>query len=387
MAEEQPALLRQKDTAEGTINAALKDVSGLASKLKDLVDDHAVKHEGGKNDFDFLHVKNTLFISYMIDLVYYVQLRSKKSSSDDKDNESSIMACLNRLNEMRVILDKIRPMEKKLAYPLQKLLAAAENLANQDGLDHNDPLSFRPDMDALENDGNDDDNDDDEDSGSGSDDSDDDDDDLKAAKSAARSSSSKKGGSQKTGDNKASSIYKAPRLAAVHYDGDKESKVDKAEKEHQRQMARMRKTELLQTLRHQYGDHPEEDDMFGGAKLGTTKDAARRISEREAEKLAYEEKAMVRLPTTKKERKEKNRVMREEISNLGSLADLTDLSAGVKAFNRSNREFDNTVEGDYGGSKRRKSSGKKPKGPKNSLQSALYGMDGASSSSKKRKKR
>lgn len=372
-------VLRPKD-AEATINAALKDISGLASKMKDLVEEHAEKHGDGKNDFDFLHVKNTLFVSYIIDLVYYVQLRSKKSSDD-----SSIKACLNRLNEMRVILDKIRPMEKKLAYPLQKLLAAAENLAGS--LDHNDPLSFRPDMDALDNDGDDissDDNaSDDADSGSGSDE---DDDDLKAAKAAARSSSSKKG-SQNAVD-KASTIYKAPRLAAVHYE-DKESKIDKAEKMQQRQASRMRKTELLQTLRHQYSDRPEEDDMFGGAKLGTTKDAAKRIVEKEAEKLAYEEKAMVRLPTTKKERKEKNRVTREEISNLGSLADLTDLSAGVKAFNRSNRSGDKN-ERDHSGGKRRKPAQKQSRssgsGAKNSLQSALYGTDGGSSS-KKRKKR
>jgi hypothetical protein len=351
-----------------TIMASLSDITRLSEKFCDLVKEHHENHDAKKHNFDFMDVKNTLYLSYLIDLMYYIELKMSQNS----DQEEELKNCVARLNEMRVVLDKIRPMEKKLGYQLQKLLTVAENLSSSVGNDDNlkaDPLSFRPDTSALESS-------DDEGGSSVNDDKDgdsSDDEDLKAAKSAARAGND---------------VYRAPRIAAVPYD-DHESRADKLAKMQQRQTSRMRNSEVMQTLRQQYSDRPDEDDIFGGAKPGTMRESARRIAAREAEKTAYEESAFMRLGTSKKERKEKNRMMREEVSNLNSIADVGGLVSGVAAFERSERYSkadSNHYDTNQSSSKRKRQSGGNSK-PQNSLQALAFSMGGSGKKGKKGKKR
>ena len=354
----------EKRDGEDTINAvktSLNDIAGLSAKFSDLVEEHNEKHDVKKHNFDFMDVKNTLYLSYLIDLVRYIQFKN----SPGNDEEDELKNCISRLNEMRVVLDKIRPMEKKLSYQLQKLLTVAENVSisgiGSDNNGNNDPLSFRPDVSALassdDEGANSVDDGDDDDDGS-------DDDDLKAAKSAARAGND---------------VYKAPRIAAVPYD-DKDSRDDKLAKMQHRHISRMRNSEVMQSLRHQYSDRPEEDDIHGGAKLGTTKESARKIAAKEAEKTAYEESAFMRLGTSKKDKKEKNRVIREEVSNLNSIVDVSGLVSGAAAFKRSERHakvgYNQQDSRDHASVKRKRRIGESK--PTNSLQALAFGMGGSS---------
>ena len=350
----------------------------VMSSLLPSIEDHvSSKDYSAKSDsLDFLSAKNSLLLSYLIDLVQLIRLIEKKklaqkrdkdddgsdSHSDDDDNIASqistdIESCLARLNEMKCALDKVRPVEKKMRYQLDRLLAAASDAASfaaggeesdEDEADtggmkpsaNADPLSFRPNLAMMGSDNDDDDDDAAEEEPSDVDDddnSDDDDDDLRAAKAVARAGSSsankKKRGS--TGhesdddDDKKNAIYQPPRLAAVPF-AEREKAEEKAERALARQRRRMRQSELLQTLRATDGtDRPEEDDLDGGAALGKQKEAARRMAEREAEKTKFEEDMMVRLTQSRKDKKARGRMMREEQSNLGAIADLGRLAAGV----------------------------------------------------------
>jgi hypothetical protein len=78
---------------------------------------------------------------------------------------------------------------------------------------------------------------------------------------------------------------------------------------------------LAQTLRSEYGDAPEQADVLGGTTCGKQREATSRMAERESEKISIEEDNMIRLVTSRKEKKERKRLMREESSNLSAIAD------------------------------------------------------------------
>jgi U3 small nucleolar ribonucleoprotein protein LCP5 len=104
---------------------------------------------------------------------------------------------------------------------------------------------------------------------------------------------------------------------------------EKEERQRQKQLARMQRSELAEVVRAQYTDAPEEDDIRGGAMLGKQREVSKRLAQREAEVTEFEETHMIRLTMGKQEKKERKRIMREEMSNLGAIADLGNVVAGV----------------------------------------------------------
>jgi len=90
-----------------------------------------------------------------------IRIQSSSLSKGKLNYENDVKPCLNRLRKMKVVLDKMRPMEKKLRYSLDKLLALSTNntssmfaLGDLDDLDkleenQTDPLLFRPNPDNL----------------------------------------------------------------------------------------------------------------------------------------------------------------------------------------------------------------------------------------------
>ena len=381
---------------------------------------------------DFLHVKNSLLLSYLIDLVVY--LKGKLSASAPATTSGS-RAALTRLNEMKVVLDKTRGLDKKLRYQIDKLLqaenaatfASSEVVKEQEEaavISNNDPLQYRPNPKAFD----DDDDDDDSSNASGEeansendqeDGGDDDDDDLEAAKRTIALAKESKRQSKKHNDNNDNdmsnyedNVYRAPRHTAMPYMLDKE---DKEAQRQKREVRRMRTSELAQSLRSQYGEQPDQEDYHGGTEYGQQAQAAKRFAEREAEKIKMEENSMIRLTVTRKEKKERKRLMRLEGSNLNGIADLGNLVRDASRVIDTHDDGDNDDHSDndrrgrgrggdlpepskrHANGKRRKemtdrdgrpikTNGRKGgKGAKNSYQAALY--DGGGSSKKRKSKR
>lgn len=127
---------------------------------------------------------------------------------------------------------------------------------------------------------------------------------------------------------KESGVYQPPRLQAMPFDFNEQNH-EKEERQRQKQLARMQRSELAEVVRAQYTDAPEEDDIRGGAMLGKQREVSKRLAQREAEVTEFEETHMIRLTMGKKEKKERKRIMREEMSNLGAIADLGNVVAGV----------------------------------------------------------
>jgi hypothetical protein len=223
------------------------------------------------------------------------------------------------------------------------------------------------------------------------------DDDMAAARATLSMAKEKKSWNENEEND---GVYRAPRLTAVPYAHDQEGKNKEKEKRTKR---RMRATELAQTLRAQYGDAPEQEDIHGGSDYGKQREAARRMAEREAEKTRYEEDSMVRLTTSRKEKKERKQQMRQESSNLSAISDLGNLVRETRAFGRNDESEDEATPEPpmererYDNGKRRRDQenvdGKpmrqdgKSKGskPKNSLQGALFSTGGTQNKKKSRR--
>ena len=444
-------MTRAKQLQTGLVETNQKVEASLLETIQEHIQKHHHHHPStnqkrGVEGLDFLHVKNSLLLSYLIDLVVYLKGKLSSTSSSATSSTTTTKAALRRLNEMKVVLDKTRGLDKKLRYQIDKLLqaenaatfASSEIVVPQEEeeaaavIRNTDPLQYRPDPKAFDND----DDDDDEDSSNASGepanrenndegDDDDDDDDLEAAKrTIALAKESKRPSNKKYNDttnnnnsissnNYEDNVYRAPRHTAMPYMLDKE---DKEAQRQKREVRRMRTSELAQSLRSQYGEQPDQEDYHGGTEYGQQAQAAKRFAEREAEKIKMEENSMIRLTVTRKEKKERKRLMRLEGSNLNGIADLGNLVRDASRVidthddddNHNNNDNDNDRRGRgrggdmpepskrHANGKRRKemidhdgrpmkTGGRKGgnKGAKNSYQAALY--DGGGGSSKKRK--
>lgn len=159
----------------GEMNANVVQVNQLVDKMLERVKKGEISTDKG---LSFLEMKYHMLLSYLINLTYIVL---RKCSGERIEGDPSI----DRLIEIRTVLEKIRPIDNKLKYQIDKLVkTAVTGTTNSD-----DPINFKPNPDALM--GNADESDEELDS------------------------------EQKTEEpgikSKKSGVYVPPKLASVHY--------------------------------------------------------------------------------------------------------------------------------------------------------------------------
>eukprot|EP00588_Corethron_pennatum_P009459 CAMPEP_0194266114 /NCGR_PEP_ID=MMETSP0169-20130528/1129_1 /TAXON_ID=218684 /ORGANISM="Corethron pennatum, Strain L29A3" /LENGTH=449 /DNA_ID=CAMNT_0039006725 /DNA_START=64 /DNA_END=1413 /DNA_ORIENTATION=+ len=360
-------------------------------------------HGGGGSAHDLISVKAAMMSSYLSDLLLSVRM----AASGDYTGESS---AVERLETVRAAFARIRPLEAKMQYQVERMLGIAASTdrlgigaaAPGVGSAGADPLSFRPDprgmaskdgagSDAeLNDEGGSDDNA--SVSSGGSDDSD-----LRAARAAAGVDAPK----SHRGDNgDASRPYRAPRLSSAPYPhaghDDEDDEGDRG-REARRLRSRMANSEIAGALRHKYGDAPEEEGTEGSGPVrsGRAGQALRKLDEAAAERERFEEDRMVRLPVPRKEKKMRGYLEREASAagGLSAAADLGNLADGISAFGKSTgrrgRREGGSDLGKFGdgegAKKKRKKGGDISATPMNSMQRALFGMEGDGSKKKKKK--
>jgi len=375
-------------------------------------------------------------MSYLIDLTLLLRCRLN-SNNESQRNEAQKQQCLARLLEMKTALEKIRPLEKRMRYQIDKLLALAtlgagtfaatgreeeeeekeegkeeetvtegQGQPKKSGEDAN-PLSFKPDLQGMmkmfqEDDEEDKQNENDsDDESNGSDDSDED------------PSSKPKIALEKDDNDNNNGVYQPPRLQSVPFElQNNESLAIKQRDLLEKQRAKQSRSELTQLLKSQYTDLPEEEDVRGGASLGTQSEKSRKLAAQDADIQEFEETQMIRLTMGKKEKKARKKVMRDELSNLGVIAGgLGSVVAGVdEAFGSGGGGRGGGDDGDGMGGGRYKMKGmrkrrvevldgsgggggnnklrskKKKKGAVNSYQKSLYGGRGGGGGKSKKKK-
>lgn len=175
--------MEQKDLPQAL--RLLEEMNANVVQVNQLVDKMLIRVKNGEmttaNGLSFLEIKYHMLLSYLINLTYVVL---RKSSGEQIEGDPSI----DRLVEIRTVLEKIRPIDYKLKYQIDKLVKSTVNGTG----DKSDPSNFKANPDAFmaKIDGSSDE--------TGSDDED-------------GTSNNMKNKQRKSG------IYVPPKLAAVHY--------------------------------------------------------------------------------------------------------------------------------------------------------------------------
>eukprot|EP00898_Chlorokybus_atmophyticus_P006287 jgi/Chlat1/665/Chrsp104S01144 len=104
-----------------------------------------------EDGLSFLEAKHLLLLSYCTNLVFYFLLKAEGRSVKDHP-------VITRLVQIRTYLEKVRPIDKKLQYQIDKLLAAANDATaaaqapaanGSAAVAADDPLRYRPNPSAL----------------------------------------------------------------------------------------------------------------------------------------------------------------------------------------------------------------------------------------------
>ncbi|KAK9869393.1 hypothetical protein WA026_003149 [Henosepilachna vigintioctopunctata] len=264
----------------------LSEMNVSAQHVATLVDNMIQRVRNGELTTDqglsFLEMKYNMLLSYLINLTFVVL---RKCSGEKIVGDP----CIDRLVEIRRILEKIRPIDHKLKYQIDKLVKTATS-----GTVVDDPSNFKPNPENLfENV--------DEDSG----DSD------HEVETMER--------------KKKSDIYVPPKLSTVHYTGDetalqREKRLQDKSKKHAISSA------IIQDLREEYAETPIEITQGSRAQQLLTK--------QQKEKQEYEEKYLTRLPVTKSEKHN-----RRQLTTLGTLGtEITDFGENKIPGNKRKRK-------------------------------------------------
>ncbi|KAI7887433.1 hypothetical protein K492DRAFT_155022 [Lichtheimia hyalospora FSU 10163] len=278
-------------------------VAELKTQLKPIVQKY---HDGEiktNKGVSFLEVKYQLMLQYITQLAYIVHMKLSGRSIQQHPVIESLV-------ELRVILDKMKPVEAKLKYQIDKLVRAAVMGTQQQppSQQEEDPLAFKPNpMNLLARD-DDEDNEEEEE----------------------EEEDVKKG------------VYRPPKMAPVVFDEDG-TKASKREKQEARLREKASRSRVIRDLMADMNDAPEESDVHGGVTESVV--FGDRLDHQIAEKRKYEEDNYVRLAVTRKEKKrinaKKNRMQFEsEFDNLNDFSNLV----GIKDVEEEeNQRFRNVL--------------------------------------------
>ncbi|KAK0426013.1 hypothetical protein QR680_009502 [Steinernema hermaphroditum] len=271
----------------------------------------ALSKDKNRDGISLLEVKNRDMIGYLTELSYLMSVMSAGESIQD---ETSIF----RSVKLRTILERMRPVEAKMKSQVDKLLSTGNAAAAK-------AMKPRPDMMEVED-------------GEDEQDSDSDDGDEEEAKPKK---------------------YVPPKVMAMHFDEGEDAKEQRAI---ERAKRRALQSSLIQDLREQYSDAPQEvRDEF-----------APRRSRVDEEKRQFEEDYFIRLQMTKKEKHEEK--MRNRQNMLDNLLSFGDYMATERVGNsegqsgkrkggpmrgRDSKRFKSSKGGKGGSKGRKKAKGKK----------------------------
>lgn len=255
----------------------LQDIAGKASGLREkmlqLLDD--VRENPRKEGLSFLDAKCHSQLAYLQNLTYYLLLKV----SGEQVAEHPV---LDDLFSFRTLLEKMRPIDEKLRYRIDKILASKKEEESKPNID--DMMTSITD----------------------------DEDDAPKEKEEE--------------ETKEEGVYKAPKISSVEYTGDHLVMADKAQKQLDRQAERMRKSQMVRDLREEFTDMPQE------IRSESLKDKTLiAIEKKMNERQEFEETNMTRLTVTKKDKRDMRKLEGSKFSGgrsegLMSLTDMSDFS-------------------------------------------------------------
>ncbi|XP_076017221.1 neuroguidin [Genypterus blacodes] len=262
------------------LNTLTEQLTSVTSHVRDLltkVKDGAFKTSKG---LSFLDLRYHLLLFYLQDLTHLISMKTEGSRIKDS-------GALGRIVTVRTLLEKMRPLDHKLKYQIDKLVRTAVT----GSLAANDPLQLRPNPENL----------------------------------VSKLNESEESGEEAeadTAEKKAAfsgKKYVPPRIAPMHYDGDV-TEADKKKMQAERQRRAALRSSVIQELRQQYSDAPEE--------IRDRRDfQTERESRDEMHRKSYEESMMVRLNMPKQQKNSRKRGTMGMSGQLSGITHFSDISA------------------------------------------------------------
>jgi len=307
-----------------TIDAEAQQATQLILQLRDKINSFQNEADAQELDTDndgltvshdreegigLLNLKNLEMADYMSNCLYLALRKTHgKSIAGDK--------AIERIVENRTVLEKLRPMEKKLKYQIDKYIRLADHA---DASAENDPLHFKPNLASLMADC----------SCSDDDDGEGDDEDGEDARPAAAASDGKK--------------YVVPKHVPALCPDDEVARAENEREGETKAKKQKLSRAIMEDLKRQYLDTPEEEfnhsDHLKAKQLADMRERTR-----------YEEDNYMRLPALSKKEKHKHRKSMTTVTSVGK--ELT--------YFGSNNFFNEGAGGQTpSGGHKRKSSGKK----------------------------
>lgn len=229
----------------GEFLALLKDFKErlhlLRTQLQPLLQRAKESKMPTSSGLSFLQLKYHLMLGYCSSVVYYLMLKGRSGTVQGHP-------VIRKMLRYRLMLEKIRPLEIKMRFQIEKLLQPQDS----------DETRFRPNPDGMAVDEN------------GEDGASDDDQDGK---------------------------YRAPKLAPVFYPED-EKEAGKAKRDEERRSRAASKSRLLSELRGEMDDAPEEESI-DPVRMASRVATDHRATAREA----YEEDNFIRFQVSKEEKR------------------------------------------------------------------------------------
>ena len=260
----------------GEFLALLKDFKErlhlLRTQLQPLLQRAKESKMPTSSGLSFLQLKYHLMLGYCSSVVYYLMLKGRSGTVQGHP-------VIRKMLRYRLMLEKIRPLEIKMRFQIEKLLQPQDS----------DESRFRPNPDAMAVDEND-----------------------------------EIGSDEEEQDGK----YRAPKLAPVFYPED-EKEAAKAKREEERRSRAASKSRLLAELRGELDDAPEEESI-DPVRMASRVANDHRASAREA----YEEENFIRFQVSKKEKRRLETAAKplDELDDLdeffGELEEINETAAG-----------------------------------------------------------
>lgn len=273
----------------------LESLSQSSDNVKTKINNTLAKINEGEletsSGISYLEAKHHLLLQYCINLSFFTLLKL----NGKKISEHPIVEDLARI---RVTLEKLKPLDQKLKYQVDKLLKMAASGSSDFGIDpklkHKANIrSFVPlDQDMINEDG-----------------------DIVSA----------------DGDDPQDKKYVVPKISAVAY----EDKKAKREKQMNRMKERAKNSSMAQHLIEEYGDQPLEKALTIGDEFNPD------LDKEEIERAKYEEEMFIRLQRTKKDTKKRRHiVLPNELDDLEKLGQITSLDkfGGDDDFHRPKKQ-------------------------------------------------
>nr|SVE76759.1 EOG090X0IJO [Daphnia longispina] len=268
--------------AVSNLNDIKTIVNQVNQMVRNLIDRVKNKELPTAQGMSFLDVKNQLLLKYLMNLNCVLL---KKVSGESIKGSSSI----ERLVEIRTLLERMRPVEHKLKYQIEKLL----KIATTGKFETTDPLQFKANPKNL----------------------------LSKVDNASSSEEEDK-------RDKNSGVYVPPKLIPMKYDGD-ETAEQRSSKFAEKVRRHALSSSALQGLKEEFMDTPVE---IVESTANTSKQS---IARERQERQEYEETYFTRLPFTRQERHSNRqqysaKSLASELAGMGTLPETKRKSQGGK---------------------------------------------------------